>query len=228
MNILVLDCAVSAFSIGIESEKGQVFHTYNMGMRQSELIVPSLQNTLSEAEISVKDIQYSAVTIGPGSFTGLRLGLSALKALTFAYDIPVYGISTLKMYSRPLINTEKKIISCIDANKDKFYCSVTKGTEELLLENDYQTKEIIDFINSDSTSDEFWICGPDRNKLKTILENECKGKSFFAPSVSFNNAQSLLEITKEMIEQKKEPLKDFEGPVYLRASEAELKLENKI
>ena len=51
MNILALDCAVSKFSIGVETEKGKVSSTFDIGMRQSEMIVPALQNTLSLAGI---------------------------------------------------------------------------------------------------------------------------------------------------------------------------------
>ena len=225
MNILVLDCAVSKFSIGVKSEKGQIIHCYDMGMRQSELIVPTLQNALDQAEVSVKDIEYTAITIGPGSFTGLRLFLSSLKALTFAYNIPIYKVSTLSLYAWPLIKTNKTVISCIDANKEKFYATICKKDEILLKEDDYNQTDIIDFVNN-SLENEFWILGPDNKKLQKVLSSACIKKEFFAPEVSFSTAESLLKITEELIEQKKETLKDFEGPNYLRASEAELKLNS--
>ena len=70
------------------------------------------------------------------------------------------------------------------------------------------------------------ITGPDAVKLSEILKKECKGTQFILVKTNFETAESLIKITENMIEQKKEPLKDFDGPVYLRASEAEIKLNN--
>lgn len=228
MNILALDCAVSKFSIGIETEKGKIFTTYDIGMRQSEMIVPALQNALSLAEINVSDLNYTAVTIGPGSFTGLRLGLSALKALTFAYDIPCFGLSTLQVYAKPLLETGKNVISCIDANKGKFYCSILKNDEVILKDDDYPVENIVSKISEFSNDEEFWILGPDNKKLQEQLSSQDKNHKFFAPEISFNTAESILKIAEKKIENNEKPLEDYDGPVYLRASEAELKLNGTI
>ncbi len=226
MNILALDCAVSKFSIGVETEKGKVSSTFDIGMRQSEMIVPALQNTLSLAGINVSELNYSAVTIGPGSFTGLRLGLSALKALTFAYNIPCFGLSSLKVYAEPFLQTGKNIISCIDANKGKFYCSIYNGSNILMKDDDYPVEKIIEKISKFADNEEFWILGPDSKKLYELLCAQNKNHKFFAPEFSFNTSESILRLTEKMIENNEKPLEDYDGPIYLRASEAEIKLNN--
>lgn len=226
MNILALDCAVSKFSIGVETEKGKIFTTFDIGMRQSEMIVPALQNALSLAGINVSELNYSAVTIGPGSFTGLRLGLSALKALTFAYNIPCFGLSSLKVYAEPFLQTGKNVISCIDANKGKFYSSIFNNTKVLLKDDDYPVENIISKISEFADNEEFWILGPDNKKLYELLCAQDKTHKFFAPEFSFNTSESLIRLVEKMIENNEKPLEDYDGPVYLRASEAELKLNN--
>ena len=226
MNILALDCAVSKFSIGVETEKGKILTTFDIGMRQSEMIVPALQNTLSLAGINVSELNYSAVTIGPGSFTGLRLGLSALKALTFAYNIPCFGLSSLKVYAEPFLQTGKNIISCIDANKGKFYCSIYNGSNILMKDDDYSVEKIIEKISEFADDEEFWILGPDSKKLYELLCAQNKNHKFFAPEFSFNTSESILRLTEKMIENNEKPLEDYDGPIYLRASEAEIKLNN--
>ena len=123
-----------------------------------------------------------------------------------------------------MLNSGKNVISCIDANKGKFYCSISKNNEQILKDDDYPVENILSKISEFSKDEEFWILGPDNQKLLKLLCNEDKAHKFFAPETSFNTAESILQLTKKMIENNEKPLEDYDGPVYLRASEAELKL----
>ena len=98
MNILVLDCAVSKISIAVKFNDKMITQIYDIGMRQSEILVPAIDDILQKAGITAGDLDFSAITIGPGSFTGLRLGISALKAIELAYNVPIYGVSSLQVY----------------------------------------------------------------------------------------------------------------------------------
>ena len=121
MNILVLDCAVSKISIAVKFDDKMIAQTYDIGMRQSEILVPAIDDILKKAGITAGDLDFSAITIGPGSFTGLRLGISSLKAIELAYNVPIYGVSSLKVYSYAAKNLGFPVLCCIDANKDRFY-----------------------------------------------------------------------------------------------------------
>ena len=117
MNILALDCAVTRISLAVKTESRFISETYDIGMRQSEILVPCIDEILKKAELSPSDLNASVLTIGPGSFTGLRLGISALKAIELAYNVPVYGVSSLEAYAYPYklvdfqLLSEKKIFS---------------------------------------------------------------------------------------------------------------------
>lgn len=224
MNILVLDCAVTKISIGVETENKFISHTYDIGMRQSEILVPVIDEILSKAGISASDLNYSALTIGPGSFTGLRLGISALKAIELAYNVPVYGISSLKVYSYAYENFSLPVLSCIDANKDKFYASLTENKTCLLEEGDWEVNQIADKLKGLS---KVLVTGPDAQKLASQIKEINKDIDILLPQVSSMTTESLLAITKDKIANGQPSLKDFDGPVYLRASEAELALKNK-
>ena len=178
-----------------------------------------------QREIKASDLQASCLTIGPGSFTGLRLGISALKAIELAFGIPVYGISSLEAYAFPYKAFGLPLLSCIDANKDKFYARISDAEKILLEDNDYELDKILDAVKN---LDSVLICGPDRNKLFDKLNAVYNSKRFLLPEVSSQTAEALIKITEGLIEKKAEPLKDFDGPVYLRASEAELKLQGTI
>lgn len=221
MNILVIDCAVSRLSIAVKAEDKTISEVYNIGMKQSEILVPVIQEVLKKANIKPEDLDYSALTIGPGSFTGLRLGISALKAIELAYNVPIYGISSLETYSYPFTDFNMVVLSCIDANKDKFYARITKGKDVLLQDGDWEIDKLLDIVKD---YDKLFITGPDCNKLKEIIKNTTNKTELFVPKTTQLTTDSLISITEELVAAGAEPLKDFDGPVYLRASEAEIKL----
>lgn len=224
MNILVLDCAVSKLSIAVKTDTKFISTTYDIGMRQSEILVPSIDEILKKSEISAADLNYTALTIGPGSFTGLRLGISALKAIELAYNVPIYGISSLKVYEYPYSDVNMPIISCIDANKDKFYAHISEAKTELLEDGDWEVSTIIDTVKP---FEKVLICGPDAEKLAEIIKEQNKNIEILLPKVQAQTTESLVKLTEELIANGKPTLKDFDGPVYLRASEAEIKLNEK-
>ena len=225
MNILSLDCAVTRISLAVKTDSKFLSATYDIGMRQSEILVPSIDELLKKAELSPSELNATALTIGPGSFTGLRLGISALKAIELAYGVPVYGISSLEAYAFPYKNLELPVLSCIDANKDKFYCRITDSKKLILEDGDYELDTI---ISSAKNFDRMFICGPDCAKLAEQLSSALPEKKYLLPASPAMTAESLILITEKLIENGTEPLKDYDGPVYLRASEAELKLNGTI
>ena len=225
MNILALDCAVTRISLAVKTDSKFISATYDIGMRQSEILVPSIDELLHKAELSPSELNAMVLTIGPGSFTGLRLGISAFKAIELAYNVPVYGVSSLEAYAYPYKNLELPVLSCIDANKDKFYARFTENDKIFLKDDDYEIEKIIEAVKDFET---IFICGPDVLKLSEKLQSAYNGKKFLLPAAPAQTAEALIKIAEELIEKKAEPLKDFDGPVYLRASEAELKLNGTI
>ena len=223
MNILVLDCAVSKISIAVKFDDKMIAQTYDIGMRQSEILVPAIDDILQKAGITAGDLDFSAITIGPGSFTGLRLGISALKAIELAYNVPIYGVSSVKVYSYAAKKLGFPVLCCIDANKDRFYaCLYDENENEILPDGDYESSELIDKIDFDK----LLITGPDAKKFYDILSNSnvhTDLKPYLLKNYD-NYAACLIEIAEKMHKNNESPLQDYDGPVYLRASEAELKL----
>lgn len=224
MNILVIDCAVTRLSIAVKTDDKFISHTYDIGMRQSEILVPVIDELLGKAGITSKELNYSALTIGPGSFTGLRLGISALKAIELAYNIPVYGISSLAAYSYSFENFCLPVLAGIDANKDKFYARITDGTNIILEDGDYEVSEISAEVSS---FEKIIVCGPNAEKLALSLKDAGCKTELIVQKANALTTEALIKITEEMIEKGEKPLQDYDGPVYLRASEAELALNKK-
>ena len=226
MKALVIDCAVSKLSLAAKNDDKVCVTSYDIGMKQSEILVNAIDYVLSSVELKTSDLDYTAITIGPGSFTGLRLGISALKAIQLAYDVPVYGISSLETYAYSLKNVfNLPIISAIDAHKDCFYATITKNDDILLCEGDYPVEKICEEI-SKLNINELFITGPDSQKLKEIIQSKNSEIKLYYQNYQPICAESLFFITEEKIKKNDPPLQDYDGPVYLRASEAEIKLNS--
>ena len=200
MNILVLDCAVTKLSIAVKTEDKFISQTYDIGMRQSEILVPTIDEILSKAGITAAELNYSALTIGPGSFTGLRLGISALKAIELAYNVPVYGISSLTIYSYAYKDLGLPILACIDANKDKFFACLSDQNSLILEEGDYEVEEIISKLNGLS---KVLVAGPDAQKLADIIKENKNDIEVLTTRASAMTTEALVAITEDKISKMK-------------------------
>lgn len=100
-----------------------------MARGQAEALLPAIERVLAQAQTELSMLDRIAVTIGPGSFTGIRVGLAAAKALGRVCQKPVLGISTLAVLAAPLIEQQQSetIVSAIDARHDHIYMQVYAG-----------------------------------------------------------------------------------------------------
>ena len=108
------------------SSKGNLVTSFDLedeAYRHSELLTSSIQNILSENNLDVSGLSAVSVGIGPGSFTGLRIGLSVAKGLCYPHNINLIGISSLKIIANSVINENKNIISMIKDKGEHYYIS---------------------------------------------------------------------------------------------------------
>lgn len=219
MKALSIDCAISKMIISAKNEDKTFTSIYDIGMKQSESLVPALDYVLEKVGLEAKDLDYCAISIGPGSFTGLRLGLSAVKAIELAYNVPVFGISTLKMHSYCFSDFDLPLLCAIDANKNRFYACIEEPNKCVLDDGDYESEVILKAVKKYK---KILVCGPDAQKMKDLIESANKKIKVYVPKTSIVTTDALFMIAENMIENKKESLKDYDGPLYLRASEAEI------
>ena len=223
MKALAIDCACSRMTVAAKNEDYSFTAIYDIGMRQSETLVPAIDYVLEKCGLAKNELDYTALTVGPGSFTGLRLGISALKAIECAFRTPVYGISSLEAYAYPFVDSAVPTLACIDANKDKFYAGIYHSGKIVLEDGDYEVPFIIERLKNIS---ELNLAGFEKDtcKLEGLLQTQgCKSviHKLAVPAVT---TDCLFALAEKKITAKLPPLKDFDGPVYLRASEAEIKL----
>lgn len=226
MKALALDTSLTRITICAKNDDAVSSLMLDIGMKQSEKLLPSIEYVLSQVGLKVNELDYTTLCKGPGSFTGLRLAFSALKALELSYNIPIYGIGTLDAYSFAYKDLLYPTLCVVDAKKNRFYAKIQNGDETILDDGDFEIEFLVEQILS-LKNEVVLICGSDSKLfLERIaqdenLSNKIKNKKMILLKGRPNETENLFEIAEEMIAKKIPALKDFEGPVYIRASEAE-------
>lgn len=122
MKILAFDSTAKAASCAVLDD-GHILASYNIdnGLTQSELLLPMAEDILSSLGLKFSDIDAYAVSVGPGSFTGVRIGVSLVKGLAFGRDIPCIEVSTLDALAENLSGLEGILVPCMDARRAQVY-----------------------------------------------------------------------------------------------------------
>jgi tRNA threonylcarbamoyladenosine biosynthesis protein TsaB len=129
MRVLAIDTALAACSAAVlDTEQGGIVASESLLMVRghAEALMPLLERVMEESGLAFSDIDRVAVTTGPGSFTGLRVGISAARGIALAAKIPAVGVSTLSAYAAPHIANDSTIpvIAAIDARHEHVYLQV--------------------------------------------------------------------------------------------------------
>ena len=122
MKILAIETSAKSVSAAVVEGGVPLASAYqNRGLTHSRTLMPLLDGMLSAAGLKAEDMDLLAVANGPGSFTGLRIGVSALKGLAWALEKPCCGVSTLAAMARNLAHMEGLIVCAMDARRSQVY-----------------------------------------------------------------------------------------------------------
>ena len=132
MLILAIDTALDACAAGVlDTGAGRLIarETQSMKRGHAEALMPLIGRVMAQAGEGFTALDRIAATTGPGSFTGLRVGLSAARGLALAAEKPVVGVTTLTAYAAPVVsaNNQPPVIAAIDARHDQVYFQVVSG-----------------------------------------------------------------------------------------------------
>jgi tRNA threonylcarbamoyladenosine biosynthesis protein TsaB len=138
MLILAIDTALDACSAGIlDTDAGRLIAQESLPMKRghAEALMPLIARVMKASGVAFAALDRIAVTTGPGSFTGLRVGLSAARGIALAAGKPVVGVTTLTAYAAPVVSEsgEQPVISAIDARHDHVYFQVVSGNGSSLV-----------------------------------------------------------------------------------------------
>lgn len=135
--ILGVETSTEQVSVAIGGHEG-VLGLYEVcrGRRHAELLTPAIDMLCRTADIELGEISVIAVDVGPGLFTGMRVGLATAKALAQALRVPMIGMSSLDLLAFPLRHTVRTVVAVIDARKGElfyaFYRTVPGGVQRVV------------------------------------------------------------------------------------------------
>lgn len=125
MTILALETSAKAASCAVIRDGAPVASAFQAtGLTHSRTLMPMVEDMLKNSELTLADMDAIAVAAGPGSFTGLRIGIAAVKGLAWAGDKPCVGVSTLEAMAWPLAHMTGTIVCSMDARRQQIYNAV--------------------------------------------------------------------------------------------------------
>ena len=223
MRILALESSAAAASCAI-SENGKLLAQYfqNCGLTHSRTLMPMVEDMLSNCELKMSDIDLVAVARGPGSFTGVRIGVAAAKGLAWGAEKPLCGVSTLEAMAYPAAALAGKdmIICCaMDARRNEIYNALfsSDGEKPLRLCADRAVSLETVAVEAEN-SDKIYLLVGDGAKLcyNHLLEKGIKA-ILAPPHLVFQSAWGVACAAVGARAVSAEQL----SPVYLRLSQAE-------
>ena len=225
MKVLGIDTATSCGSVGLIDD-GEVIadNLLNISVTHSERLLGAIEFVLKEARCNMENLDGWAISLGPGSFTGLRIGVSTIKGLAFATGKPVAGVSTLDVLASQIATTPYLICPILDARKQEVYTAFyryEKGNtlKRLSPHEAIRPEDLIKKINEQTL-----FLGDGVKTYRNFLLNSLSSFAIFPPGpLHFSHGSMVARLGSELL-QKGEglDLATF-APIYIRPSEAEIK-----
>lgn len=225
MKILAVDTSAVCASVAVtEDDKILSECSTNTGLTHSRTLMPMIDSALKNAEIPLESIDLFACSVGPGSFTGIRIGVAAIKGICDALDKKCVPVSTLEALAYNLIGRTCTAVSVMDARCNQVYCAVfsVKGSEITRLSEDMAIKiEELEKMLKDHKKVVFVGDG-------AKICHEKLGYEIAAPNCVYQRGSSVCFAAKKALKQGATPVEGKElMPVYLRLPQAERELRAK-
>lgn len=192
----------------------------NSGLTHSETLLPMVKRVMGDNEFSSLDAV--AITAGPGSFTGVRIGVATVKGIAFAGNIPCYGVSTLEAIAYNFVDENCVVCAVMDARRMQFYNAIFKVENGIVSRITPDRAISIDDLREELKQYDSVIIAGDGAALcsQNIALDNCK---IAADDKIYQNALSVAKCVKN----KKAIVPSALMPVYLRQSQAERELKLK-
>lgn len=233
MKILAIDTSSAVLSIGLMKD-GVILGEFsqNKALTHSEKLMPQIRHLFESLEEDIKTVDRFAVTIGPGSFTGIRIGVATANAFAMAHQKEIVAISTLEALAHNFVNSDAYIVTTMSAQREDYYrgiyffesdrrfevyreeqvVSKTKIIDEILEISEEKKVIIVGEITQELEADaEFIKC---QNQQKSIIEIAQGADNYIRGAVLCQIAQESNRVSE-----------GFASPVYIRKPQAEEQYE---
>ncbi len=225
MKVLALDSSGLVASVALVAEEELIAeYTINYRMTHSQTLLPMLDEIIEMTQFDLKDIDGIAVSKGPGSFTGLRIGSATAKGLALVLDVPIIPVPTVDSLAYNFYRTKGIICPLMDARRNQVYTGLYKwdeGNFKVISQQKVSSiEEIIEEIND--IKEEVIFLGDGVKVFKKQLEELVEPPYSFAPAhLSKQRAGAVGALGIKCLEEGFVVNADGFSPTYLRISQAE-------
>lgn len=224
MIILGIDTATSQAGCALGGHEGVIaLAQCAKGRRHAENLVPAIEFICNQAQVELSEIGAIAVDLGPGLFTGLRVGIATAKAMAHALRVPMVGVPSLDLVAFAVRYSQRLIVSAIDARRSELYYALYRqvpgGVQRL---GDYRVGSPDDLVAELSElRDELLLVGDGIHRYRPAFETLSKAEIADA-GFSYPSAGSLVQLAhaKALREEFVKPW-DIK-PLYLRKPDADI------
>ncbi len=218
MIVLAVESSAIAASVALQKDDHLLAEmTLNRGNTHSENLLPMVETILERMDLTVDEIDLFAVSVGPGSFTGVRIGVATVKGLAFGKGKPCVGVSTLEALAENLaFLSDKLICPVMNARRNQVYTALFRGKERLLPDSAISVEELEKILSAYPEPVLFVGDGYD------LVTSQIQHKFLPIPErLRLQNAASVASVALREAQNGNTTDDARLAPVYLRPSQAE-------
>lgn len=224
MIVLGVDTSTPQTSVAIGTEREVLANVSIAGKARQESVTPALQQLLAWSGLDLGRVGGIAVGIGPGLFTGLRVGVETAKTLAQVLNVPIVGITSLDALAFAVRHTSRRIACVIDARRGEVFAAVYRAvpggvvreTEHLVLKPDHLVAEL------QAVPGEVLCVGNGAILYRREIEDLGSRVEFASPAVANPSAAALVELAIPRFTREEHDRLFDVVPLYLRKSDAEI------
>ena len=222
MKILGIDTTTKFLCLGIYDNSKIYEFNLEVGVRLSSLLSVTIKRVQDALDWKAGDVDYFACGLGPGSFTGVRVGLATIKGMSWALNKPVIGISTLDILARNVRDKSRQIVPMVDAKRNLIYSSVYRNKNgQLTRIKPYLLLTIDEFLKKVKTN--AIILGDAAGLYRDKILMNIKGAIILGEDDWYPKAHSIMELALERIKSKKFNSPFEVKPIYLYPKECQIR-----
>lgn len=222
MKILGIDTTTKFLSLGL-LDNGKIYeYNLELGRRHSSLLTVTIKRVLDALGWGISGINYFACGLGPGSFTGIRVGLATINGLAWSLHKPVIGVSTLDILAGNIDISGRPIVPVIDAKRGLVYCSVYKtkdGTHKRI--RPYMLLTQNQFIRK--VPSQALIFGDAVDLHKENMLRDIKGATILEKDYWYPRGSKIVALALERIRSNKFSRFFSANPIYLYPKECQIR-----
>ena len=224
MKILALETSAKSVSAAVVENGAVLASSYqNTGLTHSRTLMPLVDGMLRAADLKLEQMELIAVAQGPGSFTGLRIGVSAAKGLAWAKELPCCGVSTLLAMAQNLRHLDGTIVCAMDARRNQVYNAVFRAENgqltRLTEDRAISLAELAEELKN--TEGAKFVVGDGAKLCYTYLTQQGIPCRMAPAALVMQNAVGVGLAAEELATEGKTVSAQELVPVYLRLSQAE-------